>query len=125
MIDRKKYINAITASLLATSVFTSCKWSRDFESKLWKERDDISSFPHRESMLHDIIENKRLNRLKYGEVIDSLGEPDFIGEHALTIGYSIVVDYGMDIDPVYTKNLIINFERDSTIRKIEINEWKK
>jgi len=74
-------------------------------------------------MLEDIIHNKKFIGLNYRQLIDSLGEPNGI-EDSL-IYYDIVTDYGMDIDPVYSKDLVLTFDGDSVIRAMEIREWKK
>jgi len=36
-----------------------------------------------------------------------------------------VTDYGWDIDPVYTKDLVFKLNKDSIVVDYKINEWKK
>lgn len=42
-----------------------------------------------------------------------------------SLTYNIVLNYGDDIDPVYSKNLDIFFSKDSIITSYKITEWKK
>jgi|JI10StandDraft_1071094.scaffolds.fasta_scaffold53933_8 hypothetical protein len=103
------------------TLVTSCR--QKFDSEKWKIMGDIRSFPHRDAMLDDIIENKKFIGLNYRQLIDSLGYPN--GLKDTLIYYDIVTDYGLDIDPVYSKDLIIMFDKDSVIRGVKIKEWEK
>ena len=77
-------------------------------------------------MLQDIVENKRLIGLKYQTVIDSLGQPEnYVDKKEKELWYPVTVDYGTDIDPVYTKHLTLTMNNDSTVEMVEIREWKK
>ena len=42
-----------------------------------------------------------------------------------TAYYDIITDYGHDIDPVYTKELIFRFDNDSLVIDYKIREWEK
>ena len=77
-------------------------------------------------MLRDIVENERLIGLKYQSIIDSLGQHEnWIEKNENELWYPVTVDYGTDIDPVYTKHLTLTMDNDSTVVKVEIKEWKK
>ena len=72
-------------------------------------------------MLSDLITNHKLIGLKYSQIVELLGEPDFKD----SLCYSIIVDYGTNIDPVYTKNLNFTFSMDSIITSFNVQDWKK
>jgi hypothetical protein len=74
-------------------------------------------------MLKDLTTNYKLVGITYSELVSVLGVPDNKDSSSLT--YKIVVDYGMDIDPVYTKNLDFIFSDDSIITSLKVIEWKK
>jgi hypothetical protein len=111
--------------LILLTIFTSCKNEIKFDSKKWKTYADLDQYPYRESMLGDIVDNDRLMGLKYQTVIDSLGQPEnYWDKKENELWYSVTVDYGTDIDPVYTKHLTVTIGSDSTVEKVEIKEWK-
>lgn len=74
-------------------------------------------------MLHDLTHNHKLAGLKYRELTDLLGQPNFNDSN--TVGYTVEVRYGSDIDPVYTKNLNFQLTKDSVVSSFKIEEWKK
>ena len=74
-------------------------------------------------MLKHLTTNYKLVGLKYGEIIKLLGEPNF--SDSVSFAYKVVEDYGSNIDPVYTKNLDLKFDKDSVITSLKIAEWKK
>jgi hypothetical protein len=39
--------------------------------------------------------------------------------------YPIITDYGSDIDPIYTKSLVLYLNKDSIITHYKVEEWKK
>ncbi len=39
--------------------------------------------------------------------------------------YDIDIDYGSDIDPVYSKTLTFQFDKDSIVKTFEVKEWNK
>ncbi len=82
-------------------------------------------YPHRDLMIDDLINNRQIKGLKYQELVKLLGEPQRNWQSdSNQYYYQIVEDYGMDIDPVYTKNLMIRL-RDSVVCEIKLQEWKK
>jgi hypothetical protein len=111
----------IIALIISISIL-SCE--KKFEKVGWSS----SIEPHfppadREKMLDDLLLNYQLVGMKYSDVTYLLGNPDYADTSHLI--YEIVIDYGYDIDPVYTKDLLLFITRDSIIRSIEIKEWKK
>lgn len=95
-----------------------------FDKNKWTEQTD-PLFPssYRSKMLTDLTSNYKLAGLKYSQLIELLGIPDYKDNGSLT--YKIIVDYGNDIDPVYTKNLGFFFSKDSVITSFKVDEWKK
>ncbi len=72
-------------------------------------------------MVDDLINNHTLKGLTVHQLRDSIGKPDFT--EPTTITYSIIVDYGWDIDPVYIKNLTFDISPDSLVTGYRITEW--
>ncbi len=95
-----------------------------FDKNKWNERADPAfPPPYRSKMIQDLTTNHKLVGLKYSQLIELLGEPNFNDSTSLV--YTIIVDYGHDIDPVYTKNLDFTFSKDSILTSFKVDEWKK
>lgn len=109
--------------LASLMLFLSCSNEVKFEKKGWMTIEDPIYPPSsREKMLGDLLENHKLIGLKYSQMEKLMGLPD--GKDSNSAYYRIVVEYGSDIDPVYTKNLIFQFSKDSTIISTKVNNWK-
>lgn len=105
---------------------TGCENQLKFDSRKWKEYRDIESYPNRQLMLRDIVENKRFIGLSYKSIIDSLGQPEnYVDNETNELWYLVTTDYGTDIDPVYTKHLVLTIDNDSTVTTVNIKEWNK
>lgn len=74
-------------------------------------------------MLGDLTVNHKLVGLSYSQLVRYLGEPDTSTDSSLV--YRIAIDYGSDIDPVYSKDLEFSYSKDSIITSFKILEWKK
>jgi hypothetical protein len=112
--------------LIGIPFFLSCNGDSPmkFDKTKWREKiDPAFPSPYRKRMLKDLLTNQKLVGLKYTQLTDLLGEPNFNDSSSLS--YKIIVDYGYDIDPVYTKDLDFTFSKDSIITAIKVNEWKK
>lgn len=122
-----KYIKFGFIGLYLTALiflFTSCSNEEKFNKDKWNEQDDPAfPPPHRSKMLKDLTANHKLVGLKYSQLIELLGEPNFTDSSSLA--YKVIEDYGHDIDPVYTKNLDFTFSKDSVITSFKVDEWKK
>jgi hypothetical protein len=124
MKTNKKKVLAIVYFALFVFPFSSCNMKIKFDKEKWDEHPDLAfSPPYRNKMLTDLTAHHKLIGLHYSELIEMLGKPNFSDSNF--IGYTILVDYGSDIDPVYTKNLNFNFSKDSIITSYKIDEWKK
>lgn len=102
----------------------SCTQDIDFERTKWIERaDPIYPSIYRSQMIKDLTTNHKLIGLSYAQLISYLGDPD--GKETNSVVYTIAIDYGSDIDPVYSKKLEFSYSKDSTITSFKILEWKK
>lgn len=112
--------------LTILTTLTGCENQLKFDSRKWKEYRDIESYPNRQLMLRDIVENKRFIGLSYKSIIDSLGQPEnYVDNETNELWYLVTTDYGTDIDPVYTKHLVLTIDNDSTVTTVNIKEWNK
>jgi len=73
-------------------------------------------------MLDDLVSNHKLVGLSYAQLIKYLGKPD-AKEDKLVI-YHLIIDYGNDIDPTYTKNLVLTYSKDSVITSLKVVEHR-
>jgi hypothetical protein len=99
---------------------TGCK--RDFDRKEWLEGDGIS-FPYRESIVGDLLEQHPLKGLTYKQMTGLLGTPQ--GNTKTGVYYEIKVDYSPKADPDDSKYLICHLNKDSVITKAEIRNSRK
>jgi hypothetical protein len=115
----------LTVILVLILVFFACN-NIKFEKSGWMYKGDLGMYPNREKMLKDLIENNKLKGLTYRELIEKIGpHEDFESGYDTCILYGIVIDYGWDIDPVYTKDLEFKLNKDSIVVDYEIKEWKQ
>lgn len=113
--------------LLIICLFLGTSCQRDLGIKFnkagWNTKDDFD-YPNRELMVNDLVKNHQLKGLTYQQLLDSVGQLSL--DTATHEGYyDIVIDFGSDIDPVYTKDLVVKFNKDSVVTGFEIKEWKK
>lgn len=99
---------------------------KKFDSKTWQAIDGNNFSELREPMVNDLMENNLYKGMFYYQVIQLLGKPDIFGSAQKNeIGYCLLQDYSWDIDPIETKDLIIELNKDSTIKSYKIVNWKK
>jgi hypothetical protein len=99
---------------------------KKFDSKTWQAIDGNNFSELREPMVNDLMENNLYKGMFYYQVIQLLGKPDIFGSAEKNeIGYRLLQDYSWDIDPIKTKDLIIELNKDSTIKSYKIVNWKK
>ena len=106
--------------------FISCKPEGiKFNKAVWNYRND-TDYNHRELMIEDLSKNHLKSGAKFHDVEKLLGSNEFVADSdSLQLQYEIYTYYGTDIDPIETKNLIVNFNSDSTLTNIRIEHWKK
>lgn len=93
-----------------------------FHKSKWAEKEDME-FLYRDRMLKDLTTNFKLVGLKNNEIVELLGKPNYSDN--TSCGYEVIVDYGWDIDPIYTKDLCFEFNDDNMVISFKITEWKK
>lgn len=103
-------------------LLTLCSCQQKFDKKLWDEQSSEGIHLNRKSMLNDVVENHKIKGQSYNQIIEMLGDSTGLEDNKLY--YNIITDYGWDIDPVYSKDLIITFNRDSIATGFDVKEWK-
>lgn len=126
MIKRKINFALLILQFTAVVFLFSCNNNEQikFDKNKWDQQTD-PLFPssYRPKMLTDLTTSHKLVGLKYSQLMELLGTPDFTDSSSLS--YKIEVDYKHDIDPVYTKDLDFTFSKDSIITSFKVNEWRK
>lgn len=112
-------------SALFIVTFYSCQTQHKFDKNKWAEVGDLMTFPNRKAMIDDLTKNIPLKGKSYQDIISLLGQPQYSLDSSMEIGYNIDEDYGSDIDPIYTRSLLLHFDKDSTVKSFEVKEWKK
>ena len=122
----KTHLYCLIFLVVVISFFISCNEEMKFVKEKWEEQPNIGfTPPYREMMLKDLTAHHKLVGLKYSQIISLLGAPNFHDNASTSFGYDIIIDYGSDIDPVYTKTLDFNLSKDSIIISYKVKEWKK
>ncbi len=107
--------------LLVGLALGSCKRDREFNHYGWTKGADAGFPPAaRSQMLTDLLIKHKLAGMHYASVLNLLGEPDQTDSTGLS--YKIEIDYGIDIDPVYSKDLLLYMNEDSIITGYKIEE---
>lgn len=121
-----KNLNLKLINIFVLLCLISCNSNAKFEKMGWNQKGDLNSYPNREKMLNDLMENHKIKGLKYSELVNLLGEPEINKtSESLTAFYNIQTEYGSDIDPVYIKNLEISLSIDSVAQSCIVTNWKK
>ena len=103
-------------------LFSSCSRRMEFDKEKWNEKVDIT-YTNRDAMLHDLITNHQLVGLSYDHLIELLGNPEnYAHRDSSELYYTVVEDYGWNIDPVYMKYLVFTIDQDSVVTSFEIEE---
>lgn len=100
----------------------SCNQQSEFNKTDWRFKDDMV-YPNRKKMIKDLTINHKLVGLRYSQLIELLGQPNFHDSTSLT--YTVDEDYGRDIDPIYIKNLNFIISLDSIITSFNVEELKR
>lgn len=99
---------------------------KKFDSKIWRAIDGNNFSQQREPIINDLMTNYLSKGMSYKELINLLGKPE-IEEGNTKIGYTLYINYswGIGIDPVAGRDLIIQLAKDSTVLDYQIVEWEK
>ncbi len=109
-------------------LISSCQKEKNirFDSEKWKTAKSVDIHPYREQMIKDISENELFLGFNYLRLVDSLGIPENVQPRDTNeLYYLIYDDYGWDIDPIYTKYLVLILDKDSIVIDTKVKEWKK
>jgi hypothetical protein len=112
--------------LINILILISCGNSENkFTKELWNEKEDIH-YEKRKYIVDDLVENYLQIGIKYNEVIELLGQPNYPSKNEDNcLVYEVEVDYGFDVDPVKVVNLNLKFNTDSLLDSIKIQKWEK
>jgi hypothetical protein len=102
----------------------SCERKLKFDKAKWNDKYDLE-YPYREVMLEDLVKHHHLIGLTYKQLTTQIGEPARYDSNLDNPYYNIIIDYGWDIDPVYTKVLRIQLNKDSVVAGYKVEEWRK
>lgn len=109
---------------LFIQLLASCNNDIKFDKNKWQVNSD-GFYIHRDKMIDDLFSKHDLSNLTYDEIINLLGKPEnYANVEENEIYYNIVTDYGWNIDPVYTKNLKIQFDTLNKVKDYKIEEIK-
>jgi hypothetical protein len=104
----------------------ACKQGINFDSARRGERVDLGIYPNRKLMIDDLVKNYQLVGMSYSDIVNLLGKPDGnMHQDSVRLYYDIELDYGFDIDPVYSKTLEIQLSIDSLVSSFSIKEVRK
>ncbi|PZR28554.1 MAG: hypothetical protein DI538_24800 [Azospira oryzae] len=111
------------AMIVVISLIISCA-NEKFDKNKWNSNKDAGSPPaERSKMLEDLLAGRKWEGLSYNDVIELVGPPDF--SDSIHFLYDIETNYGFDIDPIYTKQLIYYLSSDSIVTRFEVKESTK
>lgn len=96
---------------------------RKFDKAQWQD-GDIEQYPYRDAMLNDLLTHYHLKGMTYKQLTQLLGGANrWESSNLDSPYYDIIVDYGNDIDPVYTKTLTFYLNKDSVVTSYKVKEW--
>ena len=121
---KNKLINPFILLLIVFTSF-SCQTQQKFDRLKWAEVADLMTFPNRKVMIDDLVKNYHLKGKTLNQIEELLGQPQSKLDSTFKIFYDVDVNYGSDIDPIYSKTLLIEFDKDTIVKAFEVQEWKK
>ena len=89
-----------------------------FDKEKWKTKDG-KDYPYRDKMINGIVYNDTIRMLNKEQLLDLLGEPDYIREEHL---YYRIKETRIGYWTLKTKTMVIKFIDDTTIEWIKIHE---
>lgn len=126
-------IQSLTRLLLVLSIcLTGCDRAVPFEKSGWQKKFD-GDYPNRDAMVQDLLDNHTtLVGLTTRSMTDLLGEEDRVdlvgkpkAEGRKYMTYQVLEEFGWNIDPVHTKYLVLEYNEDSIVTKVDLLEWKQ
>ena len=107
--DKKQNVDNQNMSQGSEMAFDKGKW----------ETKDGKDYPFRDGMINDIVYNDTIRNLNKDQVLDLLGEPDYIREDHL---YYRITETRLGNWPLKTKTMVIKLEGGKAIEWIKIHE---
>lgn len=123
----KRSFFTLTLTALVFISITSCNRQQKFTRELWSYGDGLE-FPSRKAILDDLLANHKIKGLTHYEVIQLLGSPQYRDTANFKYSYQIEdtgFKYNPKKNPVYIKNLVLYFSKDSIVTKTDIYEKTK
>ena len=123
----KKLFFTLTLIALVFVSITSCNRQQKFTRELWTYGDGLE-YPSRGMILDDLLAKHKIVGLNHYQVIQLLGSPQ--GRDTANFKYSYQIEntgprYNPKKKPIYVKNLVLYFSKDSIVTKTEIFEKTK
>ncbi len=130
MISTKPFYLVVIATLALLTITSCGNNKREFTRDAWSYGDGLE-YPSRDAILEDLLAKHKLEGLTHYQVIQLLGSPQDRDTINFKYTYQIVntgVDYNPKKNPVYKKDLVLYFSKDSVVTKraiVEKNQkWK-
>lgn len=96
---------------------TSANKEEKFDKIKWLTKEG-NTYPYRDAMLKDLIDNYLVHGLKKDDLLDMLGEPNRTNEGHLY--YTLTQTHFANLPvPLRTKTLVVKLTKDNTV------EWRK
>ena len=120
----KKSLFILTLTALVFAGITSCNRQQEFTREKWSYGDGLD-YPSRKAVLDDLLANHKIVGLNHYQVIQLLGSPQYRDTASFKYSYQIEdtgIKYNPKKKPVYIKNLVLYFSKDSIVTKTDIYE---
>lgn len=113
--------------MLAVISITSCNRQEKFTREMWSFGDGLE-YPSRKVIVDDLLANHKIKGLTHYEVIQLLGSPQ--EKDTINFIYTYQIEntgrrYNPKKKPVYIKNLLLYFSKDSIVTKTDFFEKTK
>lgn|GEM_PF-685925 len=123
----RKLLVSLTLTALVFIGITSCNRQQKFTREMWSYGDGLE-YPSRKAILDDLLANHKIKGLNHYQVIQLLGSPQ--SRDTANFKYSYQIEdtgfkYNPKKKPVYIKNLVLYFSKDSIVTKTEVFEKTK
>jgi hypothetical protein len=107
-------------------IISGCSKYEKFDKNKWNQKNDLGYYDYRESMLEDVVKNYQLKGKSIQQLRNMFGELDiFSKKMGCQIQFNIITEFGANIDPIYSKDLIFKLNADSIIVDIQVTEFKR
>lgn len=110
----------ITITILFLTII-SCTYYEQFSREAWNTKEDFL-YPKRMKVVDDLIKNYLKTSMCEDEILNLLGSPSTpnINIDADKVYFELQTKYGNDIDPIWTKYLVIQLDSNRCYKESEI-----